>query len=79
MNRATGKWCLDCEAINLWSALRCCRCGHSFDPDEHAPPPKPKEPAGQLSFCLTGPNEHDSQSHSAISAGIMALKAAVGN
>ena len=41
MTRATGKWCLDCEAINLWCAVRCCRCGHSFDANESPPGKRP--------------------------------------
>lgn len=78
MIRATGKWCLDCEAINLWSALRCCRCGHAFDGNEpDAPPPKPKEPAGQLR--LAGLEECNRPNHEAIAAGIVLLRRAVGN
>ena len=50
MSRATGKWCLDCEAINLWSAVRCCRCGHTFDANESPPGKRPdgfQRPSGQ--------------------------------
>ena len=80
MSHATGKWCLDCEAINLWSAVRCARCGHSFDDNEHAPPPEEaKEPGRQIEFCLTGPDNSNSHNHEAVRAEIVALKQAVGN